>query len=147
MIAFTNLINRTCPLRQSSKKAPKHDLFYSWGPQKVSSFYGKPDLEEVIFVWLTYCYISNFEVQTSLYFSQNCFWQWVSLCSTFGAFLHLCLSIADQMHFLRFSQDPAAASYGHKFRWFCFIKFIFENIKVPLQVRRAKSQKDKQVLE
>lgn len=55
MIAFTNWINHTCPLRQSSKKAQKSDLFYSWGPQKVSSFYGKPDLSEVIFLWDDSC--------------------------------------------------------------------------------------------
>jgi len=153
MIAFTNWINHTCPLRQSSKKAQKIDLFYSWGPQKVSSFYGKPDLSEVIFLWDDSCIAIYQTLKYRHHYilvkakTVNVFLQSMGLCSKFWAFLHLCLSIADQMHFFRFSQDPAAASYGHKFRWFFFIKFIFENIKVPLQVRRAKSQKDKQVLE
>ena len=71
MIAFTNWINHTCPLRQSSKKAQKkwfvlfmrstESKFFLWKTRFIRSYFSLR--------WFMYCYISNFEVQTSVYFS------------------------------------------------------------------------------
>lgn len=110
-------------------------------------FIGKPGFIRWFFLWDILLLQISFEVQKFLYLSYSwtckCFRHWKCLCSKFWAFFASLPQHCRSNAFFYIFPRSCRWLYDHKFRWFCFIKFIFKNIKVPPQVRHAKCQSDK----